>query len=284
MCAGASPTPLRQVVSTVLYPVPWLMVQPLRVSAAGQASIPTNRTGSGQHTRKEVLQLSLRANQAQELLQENERLRKLLDLREAAASACTGGANPVRHGRPLHAARGRGPGPGTAGWNWARRCWTTLACSARSRGCTRFLSQVTLLVDRDQADSRCSISARGRAAWPMATEWPATAVVWNCVSSRPTPMCKRPMCSPPADSMGSTPLGLPRGTGGTGRAARRLRICAGPCTPTARVEGARHVMLITPTAGTDPARPAEPAAVLKRANKNETPATSRAPAAHQAAP
>ncbi len=48
-------------------------------------------------------------------------------------------------------------------------------------GYTRFLSQVTLLVDLDQA-----IPVRqyphGRAAWPTATRWPATAVVWSCVS------------------------------------------------------------------------------------------------------
>ena len=109
--------PLRQVVSTVLYPVQWLMVQPLEFFSRGADYFHALQTAQDQAdtARKEVLQLSLRANQAQELLQENERLRKLLDLRERLQAPARAAQNPVRHGRPLHAARGRGPGPGTRG-------------------------------------------------------------------------------------------------------------------------------------------------------------------------
>ena len=111
--------PLRQVVSTVLYPVQWLMVQPLEFFSRGADYFHALQTAQDQAdtARKEVLQLSLRANQAQELLQENERLRKLLDLRERLQA-------PARAAQILY--------------DWARRCWTTLACWARSRGCTRF--------------------------------------------------------------------------------------------------------------------------------------------------
>lgn len=68
--------PLRQVVSTVLYPVQWLMVQPLEFFSRGADYFHALQTAQDQAdtARKEVLQLSLRANQAQELLQENERL------------------------------------------------------------------------------------------------------------------------------------------------------------------------------------------------------------------
>jgi len=66
------------VVSTVLYPVQWLMVQPLEFFSRGADYFHALQTAQDQAdtARKEVLQLSLRANQAQELLQENERLRK----------------------------------------------------------------------------------------------------------------------------------------------------------------------------------------------------------------
>jgi rod shape-determining protein MreC len=76
--------PLRTVVATVLYPVQWLVMQPVHLSqqAAGYLSAAKSaQQAEGQARQKLALQ-ALRANQVEQLALENSRLRKLLGLRE----------------------------------------------------------------------------------------------------------------------------------------------------------------------------------------------------------
>ena len=127
-----------------------------------------------------------------------------------------------------------------------------------------FLSEVTLLVDRDQAIPVLNIrtGARGVAYGdPVASH--GGGLELRFVSANADVQEGDVLTTSGLD--GVYPSGLP--VARVVRVERRADSAFARiyCTPTARVEGARHVMLITPTAGTDPARPpAEPAAVLKK--------------------
>ncbi|MEO8015952.1 MAG: rod shape-determining protein MreC [Polaromonas sp.] len=80
--------PIRAAIATALYPVQWLALQPVHAvqSASGyftdlgQAQLETARA------REKLALQSLRAGQVELLMQENNRLRKLLDLKEQLAT------------------------------------------------------------------------------------------------------------------------------------------------------------------------------------------------------
>ncbi len=75
-------SPLRSAVSAVLYPVQWLALQPVRWSQDVGSYFESQKSSqrAEEEARNRLAQQSLRANQVEELLQENERLRQLLGL------------------------------------------------------------------------------------------------------------------------------------------------------------------------------------------------------------
>ena len=81
--------PVRAALSTALYPVQWLALQPVRaVRGAGAylTGLDQANSSSEQAAKKLALQ-SLRAGQVEQLLLENDRLRKVLGLREQLAAS-----------------------------------------------------------------------------------------------------------------------------------------------------------------------------------------------------
>lgn len=79
--------PLRASIATALYPVQWLAVQPvdaLEQTSAYFSGVSQAESESAEARKKLALQ-SLRAGQVEPLMQENNRLRKLLDLRAQLA-------------------------------------------------------------------------------------------------------------------------------------------------------------------------------------------------------
>ena len=79
--------PIRAAIATALYPVQWLAVQPVHAVRNGNeyfTSLNQAQSESAEARKKLALQ-SLRAGQVEQLTQENNRLRKLLDLRERLA-------------------------------------------------------------------------------------------------------------------------------------------------------------------------------------------------------
>jgi rod shape-determining protein MreC len=76
--------PVRAAISAALYPIQWLALQPelaIRTSSVYLGGLDQANSSSEQAAKKLALQ-SLRAGQVEELLMENNRLRKLLGLRE----------------------------------------------------------------------------------------------------------------------------------------------------------------------------------------------------------
>ena len=81
--------PIRAAIATALYPVQWLALQPVYAIKNGSAyftDLSQAQSESVEARRKLALQ-SLRAGQVEQLMQENGRLRKLLDLREQLATS-----------------------------------------------------------------------------------------------------------------------------------------------------------------------------------------------------
>ena len=75
--------PLRQAVGTVLYPVQWLMLQPVELASHGAGYFQSLSATQLEldETRKKMATMGQRATQADQLALENERLRQLLTLR-----------------------------------------------------------------------------------------------------------------------------------------------------------------------------------------------------------
>ena len=76
--------PFRQAVATVLYPVQWLMLQPVEFASHGRSYFQSLQTAQDDldAARKKMTVMGQRANQADQLAMENQRLRKLLELRD----------------------------------------------------------------------------------------------------------------------------------------------------------------------------------------------------------
>jgi rod shape-determining protein MreC len=79
--------PIRAALATALYPVQWLAVQPVHAVKNGSEYFTelSQAQSESAETRKKLALQSLRAGQVEQLMQENKRLRKLLELREQLA-------------------------------------------------------------------------------------------------------------------------------------------------------------------------------------------------------
>lgn len=80
--------PVRQVVASVLYPVQWLMIQPVALVAQGAGYFQSLEQAQSQahEAEHQLVRMAQRANLAEELRQENLHLRALLALREHLTS------------------------------------------------------------------------------------------------------------------------------------------------------------------------------------------------------
>ena len=76
--------PVRAVLAQVLYPVQWLILQPVEFASHGRSYFQSLQTAQEDldAARKKMTVMGQRANQADQLAMENQRLRKLLELRD----------------------------------------------------------------------------------------------------------------------------------------------------------------------------------------------------------
>ena len=76
--------PLRSAAATALYPLQWLVMQPVYLAQRAGAYVGTVSSAQQTETlaRQKLAMQALRANQVDHLTLENTRLRKLLELRE----------------------------------------------------------------------------------------------------------------------------------------------------------------------------------------------------------
>ncbi|GAB3366800.1 MULTISPECIES: rod shape-determining protein MreC [Giesbergeria] len=255
--------PLRQSVAVVLYPIQWLLLQPKDWASRGEGYFETleQAQAAADAARQELVRLSVRANQAQELLEENERLRKLLDLQERldlpahAAQILYDTTDPYTRRVVVNRGQMQGVVQGSP----------VVDAAGVLGQVTRvypFLSEVTLLVDREQAIPvlNTRTGARGVAYGdPVASH--GGGLELRFVAANADVQEGDLLSTSGMD--GVYPAGLP--VAKVVRVERRADSAFARiyCKPQAQVEGARHVMLITPVDDVPPRPQPEPAAAPK---------------------
>ena len=246
--------PLRQAVATVLYPAQWLMRQPVEFARQGLDYFESlhQAEAEARAARAQMLQLAQRAHQADLLLQENQQLRALLQLKpriavpSLAAEVIYEAADPFS--RRVVIDRGQAAGV-VAG--------APVVDAAGVLGqVTRVLplqSEVTLLIDREQATPVQNMRTGVRGiAFGDPTAGQGGGLELRFMPSSADIRAGDLLSTSGVD--GVYPPGQP--------VARVLRVerradstfARVLCAPLAQVQGARHVLVLQPLAAAVPQR------------------------------
>ena len=251
---------LRQAVATILYPVQWLMLQPVEFIAQGSGYFQSLRTAqeSADAARKQLALLSQRSSQAEQLMQENARLRQLLNLRARletpaqAAQVLYDTADPYT--RRVVVDQGQ-----TAGVELGAPVLDESGVLGQVTRVYPFVSEVTLLIDRDQAIPVLNIRTGARGvAYGDPVSAHAGGMELRFMPANADIQEGDLLTTSGVD--GVYPPGLP--VAKVVRVERRADSAFARiyCAPIAAMQGARHVMLLKPAAERLPERP-EPAVV-----------------------
>lgn len=248
--------PLRNAVATALYPVQWLMMQPVALLGRSSAYMESLETAQAEtkEARQQWLAASLRANQLDQLELENERLRQLLELRTRtqvsarAAQILYDTADPYSRRVVIDAGQ-------TSGVEAGSPVVDALGVLGQITRVHPFYSEATLLIDKDQAIPVLNVRTGQRGV-----------AYGDPVLSHGAGMELRFMQANADVQEGDLlttsgmdrvyPPGLP--VARVVRVERRadLAFARVYCMPLARVQSARHVLLLSPAAGELPQAPA----------------------------
>ncbi len=260
--------PLRAALATALYPAQWLAMQPVHaVQYAGGylAGLDQAKTNSEEASRKLALQ-SLRASQVEQLMQENNRLRKLLDLRAQlttsvmAAEVLYDAADPYTRKVIIDKGMLQGVDLGSP----------VVDDSGVLGQVTRvhpLVSEVTLLIDRDLAIPVLNVRTGARSVAFGDPSASGGGLELRFMGSNSDVQQGDLLTTSGVD--GVYPPGLP--VAKISQIERRAESAFAKiyCTPQALVTGARHVMVVKPGSSQIPPRPeaAAPASAKKRGMK-----------------
>lgn len=257
--------PVRSALSTALYPVQWLALQPVRLvrgSSAYFSGLDQATSSSEQAARKLALQ-SLRAGQVEQLMQENSRLRKILGLREQlattvmAAEVLYDAADPYTRKIIIDKGLLQDVALGSP----------VLDESGVLGQVTRvhpLVSEVTLVIDRDLAIPVLNVRTGARSVAYGDTSQPGGGLELRFMGSNSDVQQGDLLTTSGVD--GVYPSGLP--VAKISKIERRAESAFAKiyCTPQALVTGARHVMVVKPVSAQIPARPesSEPTVASKK--------------------
>ena len=263
--------PVRQVVASVLYPVQWLVIQPVSLIHQGTEYMQSMEQAQAQARAADqrLVQVAQSAHLAEQLLDENLHLRALLALREHLASP--GQAAEVVHDTPDPYTRrvviDRGQTSGIALGSPVLDANGVLGQVTRVYA---LRSEVTLLIDRDQAIPVFNPRTGARSvAYGDPSPGGGGNIELRFVPSNADVVDGDLLTTSGVD--GVYPAGIP--------VARVLRVEHRAdsafsriyCEPMARVQQARHVLVLPPVVA------------LEDAPTAQSPAASAAPAAAPAA-
>ena len=247
--------PLRHIVALALYPVQWLMLKPVEATSLGADYLQALQKSQLEvaHARQALALMSQRSSQAEQLMQENDRLRTLLDLRERlvtsaqAAQILYDSADPYSRRVVVDQGESTGVEVGSPVMDAA-------GILGQVTRVYPYLSEVTLLVDRDQAIPvlNARTGARGVAYGdPVASH--GGGMELRFVSANADVQEGDLLTTSGLD--GVYPPGLP--VAHVQHVERRADSAFARiyCSPVAQIEGTRHVMLLKSVAGQLPARP-----------------------------
>lgn len=260
--------PLRQAVAAVLYPGQWLMRQPVELAQLGAGYFERLRSAQqeAESARKRMIEMALRASQVDELLQENAQLRQLLALRERlgasaqAAQVLYDGADP--YSRRVIIDQGE-----VAGVMAGAPVLDERGVLGQVTRVLPFVSEVTLLIDRDQAipvlNPRTGVRSVAYGN-PLARD--GTGLELRFMHSSADVQEGDLLTTSGID--GVYPPGLPVARVRHIEKRADSTFTRIECAPVAQTQGARSVLVLTPVGAQIPARP-EPAAPTARKEGKE---------------
>ena len=239
---------LRQVVAAVLYPVQWVMLQPVQFIAQGSGYFQSLQTAQddADAARKQMALMSQRSMQTEQLMQENARLRQLLDLRARletpaqAAQVLYDTADPYT--RRVVVDQGQ-----VAGVELGSPVLDEKGVLGQVTRVHPFVSEVTLLIDRDQAIPVLNLRTGVRGvAYDDPVAGHGGGMELRFMPSSADIQEGDLLTTSGVD--GLYPPGLP--VAKVVRVERRADSAFARiyCVPIAEVQGARHVMLLKPMA------------------------------------
>lgn len=260
--------PLRMAVATALYPVQWLVMRPvLWAQNAGSYFESLQSAQSAQEAAKQKLGLlSQRANQVEQLMLENSRLRKLLALRDRfaatgqAAQVLYDAADPYTRKVVIDKGLMNGVSAGSP----------VLDESGVLGQVTRvypLVSEVTLVTDRDQAIPVLNARTGARAVAFGDPGAHAGALELRFMAANADVQAGDLLTTSGVD--GVYPPGLP--VARVEKVERRVESAFARiyCTPVALAAGAAHVMVLQPVSSQIPALP-EPEAAPEPSKKGKS--------------
>ena len=256
--------PLRSVLATVLYPVQWLALQPVwAVKNSGEYLSGLNQAKSDSEAASKKLALqSLRAGQVEQLTQENNRLRKLLGLRDQlatsvmAAEVLYDAADPYT--RKIIIDKGM-----TQGVDLGSPVLDESGVLGQVTRVHPLVSEVTLLIDRDLAIPVLNVRTGARSVAFGDPAAGGSGLELRFMGSNSDVQQADLLTTSGVD--GVYPPGLP--VGKITRIERRAESAFAKIAvaPQALVTGARHVMVVKPVSSQIPPRPeAAPDAPVKK--------------------
>lgn len=250
--------PLRLAVATALYPIQWLMLQPVELASHGAGYFQSLKSAQEEldAARQRMALMGQRANQAEQLELENGRLRQLLSLRDRmqtpaqAAEVIYDTADPFTRRVVIDRGQMGGVEPGSP-------VMDEVGVLGQVTRVFPMVSEVTLLVDRDQAIPVLNIRTGARGvAYGDPVAGPGGGMELRFMPANADVREGDVLTTSGVD--GLYPPGLP--------VARVLRVerradsafARVYCAPLAQVQGARHVVVLKPLAENALPRP-EPA-------------------------
>ena len=256
--------PARAALAQVLYPAQWLIMQPVTAvrEVGGYFQSLQSATRSEQELREKMGRQSQQANQVEQLLLENRRLRQVMELRERVttpsqlAQVLYDAADPFSRKIVIDKGQNHGIGPGSPVIDEAGVLGQVTRVYAA-------VSEVTLVTDRDQAIPVLNTRTGSR------------GVAFGDASGAPGALELRFMAAnadvQSGDSLvtsgvdGVYPPGLPVAVVDKVERRNDSAFARISLKPRAMVAGTSHVMVLQPVSAQIPPRPvAEPAAPVAR--------------------
>lgn len=256
--------PLRAAVATVLYPVQWVAMRPLMAVrfAGGYFQSVAGAQAAEEAARSKLALQSYRANQVEQLTQENERLRKLLELRARvstpamAAEVLYDAADPYSRKVIIDKGAAQGTEAGSP----------VIDESGVLGQVTRvypLMSEVTLITDREQAIPVLNARTGARSVAYGDAAAHSSALELRFMAGNADVQVGDLLTTSGVD--GVYPPGLPVARIDKIERTADSGFARISCLPQALVAGARHVMVLAPLsaqvlprpAAEDPAGPAK---------------------------